>query len=457
MTRVGAERILRHVRQTLTGDGRHVQTDGALLDRYVRSNDGDAFAALVDRHGPMVFGVCRRTLGDVHEAEDAFQATFLVLARRAAVVVPREAVGSWLHGVARRTALRARANRGRRAAREKRVEDLPCLAASPPESSTELRGVLDRALERLPEKYRLPVILCELEGRPRREVAAQLQVAEGTLSSRLATARKLLARRLGHRGLALSGSTIVAGITGSEAVALSPRVTTAARQIGIANLREPRELPVRVLQLAKEVGKSMFLAKLKKIGLAAIATAALLAVVTRGNLRAFTEPPSEKPTSSSSPQPIPAAPIVSRAGEKTQLQIDVVVYEGDPLGSREDGKVRMLAMPRLVTNEGSPADFFMGAEKRLSIPGVEKLPAEYVPEGLQFNIIARHLHGRLYLMDLTVSKTIPVSHAKDFVKLHTTSTRLLQTVEAGVTLRLRCSSTADDKDVWAEFTVRELK
>src|SRR5262249_36770115 len=152
-------------------------TDAALLGRFIAERDETAFAALVDRHGPLVFHVCRRVLGDVHDAEDAFQAAFLVLARKAATVYPREALTAWLHGVAYRVALRARSARvrqhrwGRQECLPHRDQPLVVPPADPHAdplaelSARELLVIVDEEVRRLPEVYRLPVILCCLEGR----------------------------------------------------------------------------------------------------------------------------------------------------------------------------------------------------------------------------------------------------------------------------------------------------
>jgi DNA-directed RNA polymerase specialized sigma24 family protein len=121
---------------------------------------------LVRRHGPLVFGVCKRVIGHTQDAEDAFQATFLVLARKASTVVPREAVGSWLYGVAYRTARRARAVAARHWTREKQVETMHETNAKPPQSVAEWEPILDDELGRLADKYRLPLVLCDLEGQP---------------------------------------------------------------------------------------------------------------------------------------------------------------------------------------------------------------------------------------------------------------------------------------------------
>jgi RNA polymerase sigma factor (sigma-70 family) len=184
-------------------------TDARLLERFLSTREEEAFAVLVRRHGPMVLGVCRRILGNPHDAEDAFQATFLVAVRKAASVHPRERFGNWLYGVAYRTALEARGRINRQRAKEKQVEDLPHPEQVEPEAVwQELRPLLDQELSRLPDKYRAPVVLCDLEGRSRQEAARQLRLPEGTLSSRLATARKTLARRLSRYGPALSGAVV---------------------------------------------------------------------------------------------------------------------------------------------------------------------------------------------------------------------------------------------------------
>ena len=179
-------------------------SDGQLLDRFVERREGAVFEAIVRRHGPMVWGVCRRVLRDHHDAEDAFQATFLVLARKAASVMPREKLGNWLYGVAYQTAMKARAMRAKRRGREGQVPDMPEPMAAPDDLRDELAESLDRELSRLPEKYRIPIVLCDLEGRTHKEAASQLGWPIGTVSSRLSRARSMLAKRLSRRGLSLS-------------------------------------------------------------------------------------------------------------------------------------------------------------------------------------------------------------------------------------------------------------
>ena len=139
-------------------------SDEQLLDRFVDRREGAVFEAIVRRHGPMVWGVCRRVLRDHHDAEDAFQATFLVLARKAASIMPRERLGNWLYGVAYQTASKARAMRAKRWRREAQVPDMPEPMAVPDHRRDDLAEALDRELSGLPEKYRTPIILCDLEG-----------------------------------------------------------------------------------------------------------------------------------------------------------------------------------------------------------------------------------------------------------------------------------------------------
>src|SRR5262245_42503422 len=138
--------------------------DGQLLGCFIEERDEAAFAALVRRHAAMVWGVCRRLLRNHQDAEDAFQATFLVLVRKATSIVPREMVGNWLYGVANQTALKVRAATARRGSRERQVTDMPEPTLEP-DLWDDLEAVLDRELSRLPDRYRAAIILCDLEGK----------------------------------------------------------------------------------------------------------------------------------------------------------------------------------------------------------------------------------------------------------------------------------------------------
>jgi RNA polymerase sigma factor (sigma-70 family) len=181
--------IVRHLRAAALRQDGAGMTDGQLLGRFIEQWDENAVAALVRRHAPMVWGVCRRVLGNPHDAEDAFQATFLVLVRKAASVRQREQVGNWLYGVANQTALKARALRAKRRTRERQVADMPDIEAPHQDESRDLQTFLDQELSRLPDKYRVAIVLCDLEGKTRKETARQLGLPEGTLAGRLTRGR----------------------------------------------------------------------------------------------------------------------------------------------------------------------------------------------------------------------------------------------------------------------------
>ena len=184
--------------------GAAAETDRQLLGWFTRRQDGASFAALVRRHGPMVQGVCRRVLDNAHDAEDAFQATFLVLARKAASIGRRESVSGWLYTVAYRTARRAKAQAGKRARREKPLHEPPIDegGGDPADRMAwqELRRVLDAELSQIPEKYRTAFILCHLEGKTCNEAAEHLGCPRGTVHSRVGRARERLRTRLAQRG-----------------------------------------------------------------------------------------------------------------------------------------------------------------------------------------------------------------------------------------------------------------
>jgi RNA polymerase sigma factor (sigma-70 family) len=258
-------------RALLRRDGADL-TDAQLLTRFAERRDEAAFEALVRRHAPMVLSVCRRLLRNVHDAEDAFQVVFLVLAQKAVSVRPREAVAGWLYGVARKAALKARAAAARR--REHPVAELGDLPEPPPrhDPAEDLWPLLERELSRLPEKYRAVVVLCDLEGRSRRDAARLLGWPEGTVDGRLARARALLARRLRHCGGALVGATLVAA---DPAPACVPAALLTA-VLRLASSPSPHTASAAtVLTLARGVRRALWLGKLK-LPAAVLAGAGLL-------------------------------------------------------------------------------------------------------------------------------------------------------------------------------------
>src|SRR5438874_9327652 len=179
-------------------------TDGQLLYRFANRSDQNAFAVLVHRHGPMVLGVCRRILQHDQDTEDAFQAAFVILARKAATISKQDSVASWLYKVAYRIALRARADKSRRRAQEQQAPARFAENGLSDVIQQELRQVLDEEVQRLPEKYRAPILLCYLQGQTNEEAAALLRCPTGTVKIRLLRGREILRKRLVRRGVALS-------------------------------------------------------------------------------------------------------------------------------------------------------------------------------------------------------------------------------------------------------------
>jgi RNA polymerase sigma factor (sigma-70 family) len=220
----GPDTLLRYIQQLVVRRQPDEATDADLVARFVSGRDERAFAALVDRHGPLVLQVCRRVLGDGDDTEDAFQAVFLVLARKAATLGRREALPGWLHGVARRVALKARSARARRW-REARPLAAPPADPRPDPlaevSARELLLIVDEELRQLPEVYRLPVILCCLEGRSLDEAARQLGWTPGSVKGRLERGRARLHERLVRRGLTLSAALAAAEVSRGAALAIA--------------------------------------------------------------------------------------------------------------------------------------------------------------------------------------------------------------------------------------------
>jgi RNA polymerase sigma factor (sigma-70 family) len=283
-------KIVKHLRRAALLNADAGVADGQFVEAFVSRRDETAFEMLVRRHGPMVLGVCRRVIGNIHDAEDAFQATFLVLARKARTIVPRDLVGNWLHGVALRTAVEARGRLARLRSREKQVMNMPQPSVASDVDSSALHRLLDDELNRLPDKYRAAIILCDLEGRARREAARQLKIPEGTLSSRLATARQMLARRLPRHGLTVPAAALAAALTAQVARAsVRPALLVSTVKAAIAAAAGPTAgglLSAEVISLTQGVLKTMLMHKLKVLTVlllgAVLGGAGLGAMIVRG-------------------------------------------------------------------------------------------------------------------------------------------------------------------------------
>lgn len=274
----------------LFGEGSAAGMDeGELLRRFALGRDPMALEVLVARHGPMVLGVCRRILGDRHSSEDAFQATFLVLAQRAGSIRDPDRLGPWLHGVAQRVAVRARAGLARRNSRERPGAEELAVETSADDSGCdrlELRAALDEEVRRLPEKFREPIVLCYLDGLTHDEAARRLRCPVGTVRSRLSTARAKLHERLTRRGVAAPSVAFAMMLAAEGAqAATSPallsstvKAATATAFAGGMAAAAAGMVPVGVASLAEGVSKAMILSKLKIVGGLALAAMLTLGV-----------------------------------------------------------------------------------------------------------------------------------------------------------------------------------
>jgi RNA polymerase sigma factor (sigma-70 family) len=220
--------VLRHLRRLAATPGTEELTDRRLLQRFAAQKDEAAFAELVRRHGPLVLGVCRRVLRHEQDAEDVFQATFLVLARKAATTRWDDWVGHYLYEVAYRLAIEARGKAARRREHERRAAEMPRAESVPEGAMRELCAVLDEELRCLPDRYRKPMLLCYLEGQTRDRAARQLGWALRTLERRLERGRELLRVRLTRRGLTLSGALLAAGLAEATAAEGAPPLLLAS-------------------------------------------------------------------------------------------------------------------------------------------------------------------------------------------------------------------------------------
>jgi RNA polymerase sigma factor (sigma-70 family) len=268
--------VVQHLRTIILRQDQTGMTDAQLLSRFVEFHDEAAVAALMRRHGPMVWGVCRRLLRH-HDAEDAFQAAFLALVRKAASIAPREMVANWLFGVANKIAKKARAMQAKRRTKER--QEATMLEAQAPESDirNDLQRLLDQELSRLPAKYRIAILLCDLEGKTRKEAAVQLGLPEGTLAGHLTRGRAMLAKRLTRRGIELSGAALTIVLTQTAASATVPASVMSSSIKAVTSVAAGETAAIGVISakaaaLTEGVLKTMFPIRFKAIALVLISS-----------------------------------------------------------------------------------------------------------------------------------------------------------------------------------------
>ena len=348
-----ADPLLRDIHLLFRAGATGGLTDGELLERFASRRDEAAFEVLVHRLGPMVLGVCRRMLRDRHDAEDAFQATFLVLARRASAIDPPERVGPWLYGVARQVAMRARASRTRRRLREITAPSLPEWPSDSDPDGGDLLGLLDGELGRLPEKYRAPIVLCHLEGKPYKEAARQLGLPEGTLSGRLTRGRALLAARLTRRGAALSAASLAVLLTkeASARVPMSLAASAAGAAAGLRGASLPAGIvSAEVAALAKGTLRTMLMTKIRVAALA-LATVGMVGVGVAAGGRDGPKPSEPAPAARE------AKPVIPQLLRWPGGDIDIsrITYERNGDDARKhgpDGGVIAVQGPGRLTDAG---------------------------------------------------------------------------------------------------------
>ncbi|HEV3142895.1 MAG TPA: sigma-70 family RNA polymerase sigma factor, partial [Gemmataceae bacterium] len=267
--------LLQYLRRMYPAEDGGGRTDGELLNRFVTEHEEDAFTVLVRRHGSMVLGVCQRLLADLHLAEDAFQATFIVLARRAATIRSRTSLGTWLYTVAQRVAMKARAKAKAWRTRERESGNMPRTERSGENTWQELRSIIDEEIGRLPEKYQGPLVLCCLESKSHDRAAKELGCAKTTLERRLSRGREVLRRQLIRRGVTLSagvlGTALCEKVMGAPAAALlTVNTVKAAARVLAGKAIAGGCLTARALALAEEamVGMASVKGKLVVIVLA---------------------------------------------------------------------------------------------------------------------------------------------------------------------------------------------
>ncbi len=345
-------KVIQHLRRVaLRKDGAGL-TDAQLLQEYLSRREEAALTALVQRHGPMIWGVCRRVLHNYHDAEDAFQATFLVFVRKAPSIASPELLANWLYGVAHQTALKARATAAKRKTREMQVKQMPEPAAAENKLWNDLQPLLDQELSRLSDKYRSAIVLCDLEGKTRKEAARQLGVPEGTLAARLARGRKMLALRLARHGLAVSCGSLAAALAENTASASVPSgvvgaTVKAASLVAAGQVAAASGISIKALALMEGVLKAMFLSKLK------IATPIVLGIGLLGiSWGLYPTRAAEPPEAKQEADPRPPSELVvpsKEGGNPTkdrQSEKKVALPKGPPpvqvlVSLTKDGKLRV--------------------------------------------------------------------------------------------------------------------
>jgi RNA polymerase sigma factor (sigma-70 family) len=361
MSSAQVDPLLRFIRQLAVGRKDSEVPDHQLLERFAASGDEAAFTALLRRHGPMVLSVCQSILHNLHDAEDVFQAAFLVLARKAGSIQRREAVSSWLYRVAYRLAVKAQASVARRKDHEKRAAAPPSAEPLLDMSLRELRDILNEELDLLPEQYRAPLVLCGLEEKSLEEAGRLLGWSKSCIKGRLQRGREQLRARLRRRGVELSTGLLAAltvnSLSAQVSVPLTASTLRAALQIAAGGELAAGAISANVVALVRGAMPTMFTSKFKIATLIVltlgVSAAGLGELAQRESASQSTEPPAKEIAPSAKPQRAEIAEPVHREDKDTlTLSGRVLNPEGKPLA----GAKLYLAKPAtLIRNENKPA------------------------------------------------------------------------------------------------------
>jgi RNA polymerase sigma factor (sigma-70 family) len=373
--------VLRYIHHLAETPGDRQRSDAELLHSFLAQRDETAFRQLMQRHGRMVLSVCQRVLGQREDAEDAFQAVFLILARNAASICKRASLASWLHGVAYRTSLKARAKMSKRRRHEQHAAKAESTQHDRDLALQELQAVLTEEVARLAEKHRAPFVLCCLEGMSRSEAAQQLGWKEGTVSGRLAVARKRLQARLERRGITLAAALCAVAVGSAEAAAppLLMRTTLEAALYIAAGQAATGIVSAPVAALVEGASRALFFSKFKLAGLV-LAAAGLVAAGAGSRLYRVTAVAAEGESAA-----LPAAPADKPAEKKstaTAKEKDKIVLHG-----------------RVLDPEGKPLAgatlFFLPTEGEDDAPGAPEEAKSGAEGRFRFAVVRSHLvHGR---------------------------------------------------------------
>lgn len=382
--------MIGHIRKLAGGDD---SSDHVLLERFISYHDPAVFETLVQRHGPLIFGVCRRLLHHEQDAEDVFQATFLVLARRMESIRRHTSLGSWLYGVAYRLALKVKAGAALRRAHERQVANMPRTEPGDESAWRELAAVLDQELHQLPEKYRAPLILCYLEGKTHAEAANVLGWAQGSMARRLRQALNQLRARLRPHGIALP-ACLLSTLLAERALAAPPpalvQVCSQAAVLAATGQSLTSLVSIHAATLAEGVLQNMLSTKLKTglaivLGMATIAIATVLAAPGHRNTHEATL---------EEQQPRAVAPAE-----------DLALIPGNAIGFARFAVHDIWtskAMQQVRTQQGKPGlELLENAEKGLGvgIDNIEAVTLILLPEGGDPPLVAIFTTIRPYAQD----------------------------------------------------------